>query len=268
MDKNLATEILRGFVENLDNTKVKEAIFELHPELAESKDEKIRKKMVKHFKSKIKKTWCNIPVEDIISYLEKQKEPRDYRKLYEEVIKSDWFKENYVGKSLGEDQKLAEWSDEDIQHRNKILLDLQTMQFQYSVDKRKNLKDANFYDVCMKDNGENMEWLKHLPERLNLQPKQEWSEEDKKTISFVIDILRENHPDGFFKTSPAGAIVVTGITTEDLVKKLKSLLSHPKPSGNWKPSEDQMDALRYVKQFDYGGVREFLESLYEDLKEL
>lgn len=74
MDMNLAIETLREFVENTDNAKVKDAILELHPALCESKDEKIRKKMVEHFKNKTKKTWCNIPVEDIISYLEKQKE--------------------------------------------------------------------------------------------------------------------------------------------------------------------------------------------------
>lgn len=37
-------------------------------------DERIRKKMIEHFKSKTKDTWCNMPVKDIISYLEKQKE--------------------------------------------------------------------------------------------------------------------------------------------------------------------------------------------------
>jgi len=74
MNKNSARETLREFLKNSDNAKVKDAILELHPALAESKDEKIRKKMVEHFRGKTKKTWCNIPVEDIISYLEKQKE--------------------------------------------------------------------------------------------------------------------------------------------------------------------------------------------------
>ena len=35
---------------------------------------------------------------------EKQKERRDYRKLYEDITKSEWFKEIYEGKSLGEEQ--------------------------------------------------------------------------------------------------------------------------------------------------------------------
>ena len=100
----------------------------------------------------------------------------------------------------------------------------------------------------------------------------EWSEGEEKTISFVIDVLRANHPDGFFKTSAAGDIHVTGITTEELIKKLKSLLSHPKPSGNWKPSEDQIKALDKAIPVCMGVVGRDkimpLESLYEDLKKL
>lgn len=56
--------------------------------------------MVEHFKNKTKKTWCNIPVEDIISYLEKQKElkpiisaaeilgisQKEYNKIVDECI--------------------------------------------------------------------------------------------------------------------------------------------------------------------------------------
>ena len=40
----------------------------------ESDGERIRRKMVEHFKSKTKETWCNIPVKNIIAYLEKKKE--------------------------------------------------------------------------------------------------------------------------------------------------------------------------------------------------
>ena len=36
----------------------------------------------------------------------------------------------------------------------------------------------------------------------------------------------------------------------------------------WKPSEEQMDALRYVTNFDYGGYKAILVSLYEQLKKL
>ena len=84
-----------------------------------------------------------------IPYLENQKEPRNYRKLYEDIVKSEWFKNAYEGKSLGGDdeQKLTEWSDED----------------------EKALKRA--INICESDFGENCEtarFLKSLPERFNL----------------------------------------------------------------------------------------------------
>ena len=44
----------------------------------------------------------------IIHTDEKEKEPRDYRKLYEEVVNSDWFKKAYAGKSLGEEDEQKE----------------------------------------------------------------------------------------------------------------------------------------------------------------
>lgn len=36
----------------------------------------------------------------------------------------------------------------------------------------------------------------------------------------------------------------------------------------WKPSDEQMDALHYVTNFDYGGHKATLVSLYEQLKKL
>ena len=60
-------------------------------------------------------------------WLEKQKEQKDFRKLYEDIAKSEWFKKAYVGKSLGEEdeqkeQKSAEWSEED-EKRYELALD-------------------------------------------------------------------------------------------------------------------------------------------------
>ena len=104
-------------------------------------------------------------------------------------------------------------------------------------------------------------WFKSL----RPQPKHEWSQEDEKTISFVIDVLRANHPDGFFKTSAAGDIHVTGITTEELIKKLKSL----RPQPHWKPSEEQMEAVNRVKKaIGPGPLYDQLGSLLNDLKKV
>ena len=41
-----------------------------------------------------------------------------------------------------------------------------------------------------------------------------------------------------------------------------------RPHSQWKPSDEQMEALRYVTNFDYGGHKATLVSLYEQLKKL
>ena len=54
-------------------------------------------------------------------------------------------------------------------------------------------------------------------------------------------------------------------------KHLQDILDHfegKETRHDWKPSEEQMEALHYVKQFDYGGHKAALVSLYEDLKKL
>ena len=78
MDKNLALETLKSFIENTDNVIAKDAILALHPELAESENERIRKEIVR-----IVDIWTNsspvvngIPRETLLAYLEKQKEPK------------------------------------------------------------------------------------------------------------------------------------------------------------------------------------------------
>lgn len=465
---NLAIETLREFVENTDNAKVKDAILELHPALAESKDEKIRMKMLEHFRSKTKKTWCNIPVEDIISYLEKQKEQdpkhpsselefadkyskdvweklmtnfktiqgyhigcndvsdivlnaildafkwreqedslaliknvvsyledckyKPVVKICEELYRIDipcheddfWKSKEYkkcveiLGdyycqgiyssntyklyvKRTKKEQKSAEIApnqfdvtcgmqgliaafsaiptideypkdpvtsrayslmtrfeeiirrgfqsmcgsstcvndvivretaqecvevistekSEDNPEKSKVPVELADIYADEIIgwenahpdwDKdRMRATALHFFKLRQKWSEEDskrllsigavletstllskeeydadMAWIREL---VNIQKhfghkaKQEWSEEDKKTISIVIDVLRANHPDGFFKTSAAGDIVVTGITTKELIKKLQSLLSRPKPSGNWKPTKEQLGAL-------------------------
>jgi len=75
----------------------------LFPELKESEDERIRLFICDLITRIFWGITWDFSKKDCLAYLEKQK-PRDYRELYEEVAKSEWFKENYEGKSLGEEQ--------------------------------------------------------------------------------------------------------------------------------------------------------------------
>ena len=75
----------------------------------------------------------------------------------------------------------------------------------------------------------------------------EWSEEDEKMLNDIL-MCGEHHC-----YLDAGNIAW-----------LKSL----KDRYTWKPSEEQIDALHYVTNFDYGGHKATLVSLYEQLKKL
>ena len=96
MFSHLSTESCKAVSEYIDT---------LIPELAESEDERIRKNLIE--------LLLDTPAQDIIShhlelskvldYLEKQKERKNYRKLYEDIAQSEWFKKTYTNKSLGEE---------------------------------------------------------------------------------------------------------------------------------------------------------------------
>ena len=105
------------------------------------------------------------------------------------------------------------------------------------------------------------DWLKFLPKRFNLQPKQEWSEEDEKMRNLIVAIFEVNHPDGFFKANELDTTDMRGVHTEEIISWLKSL----RPS--WRPSEEQMDSLRdtivQTKGYSYSV---YLPELYEHLK--
>ena len=116
---------------NADNLLSDEAIEEIFSELRESEDVKIIGKIIDCLNRAVDANYITLADRvKCLAYLAEPKEvkdpfddeqfrrgyeagkhdamkeqkPRDYRKLYEEVVNSDWFKENYKGKSLGEEQ--------------------------------------------------------------------------------------------------------------------------------------------------------------------
>lgn len=212
-------------------------------------------------------------------------------------------------------RKPVEWNEEDREMKMKILKYLSTR--------------CNVFEYEEVEN-----WFKSLPERFNLQPKQEWSEDIiRKAVKEVgltqyqIDWFKTNvfppksewseEDEKIYKTiyshftSYNQYVCSNGVTKEDVIRFLESLRLQPKPEWNkkdkkivralrhalncadaqnaivksgvevsevatflqdlvpsWKPSEEQLEAARYVSQFDYGGHKAALVSLYEQLKAL
>lgn len=314
--------------------ELKTALIKDFPELKESEDERIRKRLVDCLKVSLKgaeeqdAAGCSRQ-KDIeaykwgIAYLEKQKEQKQINNIIakafensktdyplEEREKASDYSERVLPTSItcGEDedeyrlhkvieaayiagqqeQKPAEWSEEDtcILEDAVTAVDLLGNDDEYSKT-HPNLAKA--FRVAK-------DWLKSLPERFNLQPKQEWNEEDKKRVVELKTFIAQCN--GFNKANRKKAFemidalypqptqewsaedeeildamidMVSNSLYEPLCPRegmlawLKSLRPHP----HWKPSEEQMEALSdaYVEAstFKKGNI---LESLYEDLKKL
>ena len=210
----------------LDDEDMK-AIQTIIPELLENEDERIRREIYNFLiDMECKEEWIN--------YLEKQKEqklstPEDIAAAYQ------------MGLTKGcNEQKPAEWSEEDSIHLKNAVL---------SAEKEWGTESCT------------AKWLKSLPERFNLQPKQEWSEEDKKLLDFWSDVIDRNDwrmDENFCKA------------LREFINRLKSL--HP----SWKPSEEQMKEYSYwYKNFIESGLASptskavtVLGELLEQLKKL
>ena len=76
-------------------------------------------------------------------------------------------------------QKSVEWSEEDEKMRNLAIDWAETISGQFS-----------FVDMDSMDFRKIITWLKSLPERFNLQPKEEWNEEDEKMLNLTKTQLR------------------------------------------------------------------------------
>ena len=142
------------------------------------------------------------------------------------------------------EQKPAEWSEED----------------EKNIEKLDGFLSEVFcfghVNVSQKDKEELQSWLKFLPERFNLQPKQEWSEEDEVMCEAILNTLE--------RVGDYGTIGMQ----KDWLKSLKDRGVTLIPSS-WKPSKEQMETL---KNCAYGvfqnGDSPVLRELYNDIKKL
>lgn len=186
----------------------------LIPELAESEDEKIRKGMIRFLNSeKAEDIFTYEARQSWIAWLEKQKEQKptewseeDAKRIKQLIYNTEAIRDGYEKKKeqLGGcfndelikdcDEQIAwlkslplnlkkknedvaklcsnEWSEEDEERKQSILLSIG-----YCKDEYPNKKDYS----------KDIDWLKFLPGRFNLEPKEqkplEWSEEDRNRVA-------------------------------------------------------------------------------------
>ena len=155
------------------------------------------------------------------------------------------------------------WAD----HKEKLP---QTTRWVNYLEKQKEQKPVDYDHEMWKNCEANFEGGKKKvienPERYGLQKPAEWSDEDEKIIRSIRHILFEHAFEN-------GGVDVNGDYCEDVYIQANDFLLSLRPS--WKPSEEQMEALRYIAYMHgnsslspYSISNKTLASLYEDLKRL
>ena len=259
--------IARDWYNSPTTTKKEKVLLEaMYPELKESDGEKIRKFLVEYFSGfSVWRGDWDIKPVMILDWLEKQKE-----------------------------QKPAEWSEKDILTLDSIISIVEDWESEQSEEEKE------YYGATQKS-----DFLKSLPERFNLQPKQEWSEEDEKIVRFyeadyhnqigdmsmkdvinmrlefknwLVNRLKSLRPvkqewseedeDKIAIYLHDNSDSMLWSTAERLAKGLTEKLFRPQP--HWKPSEEQIlaivEALKYIPNNKEEWI--ILESLMDDLKKL
>ena len=264
MTREEAIESIKQFFAGIDialSNRTKEALDVLIPGLAEGEDERIRKWLIDYF-TEIGENWIHreFTCKQIVAYLEKQKEqPKE-----ELVYRLNGFMQEYIkeGKDAAEKE-----------HRFKC--------YQLFWDA---LEDENFFEQKEQKPAETDEYKiikKHITKdvlssevnkRLGEcgwyvtdEKPAEWSEEDKKRIQRIYDFLwknRKGDTDTIYQIEKDA----------DWIKSLRPD-SYKNCNSRWKPSEEQIEALRlsFEEAFDDAGDcnrYRRLKSLYEQLKKL
>ena len=224
---------------------------DIFPELKKSEDEKwIPKEIAKYLKEKggFRSCW--------IAWLEKQTEQKLYvndnaKEMFIKALerveeqnnkgykltdcdKNSWWEDFKAYTSYIVEQKPV-WSEEDKKMCQETIDWFEKKCFPYALESENPARES-------------IKWLKSLKDRV--QRKQEWSEEDKAILEKCIGAVKVSCYSYSFKL------------------EAENWLKHLKDRYTWKPSDEQMDALYYVTNFDYGGYKAILVSLYEQLKKL
>lgn len=227
----------------------------IFPELAESEDERIRKELIELVRNHARLSISG----KMVAWLEKQGEHANFRNKIQ-IGDKVTCNEDGVLVNLSQLERVAKpsekqgkqnpsWSEEDEKMCQETIDWFEKKCFPYALENDNPAKES-------------IKWLKSLKDRVQPQPKQEWSKEDENMRESVIDVLVNNTMSG----SKGSEVYSEEI---DWLKSLKH--------NHWKPSEEQMKAIKYFIDFhrpqanaSTGGWNEFkhLESLYNNLKNL
>lgn len=265
----------------------------------ESEDERIRKQLIGFLSGRY--ALCNINTKDAIAYLERQKErgplskdeeytlariieyledndcPSEWKNLLHDVYSLLYQKEqepmHFLEIPAGDIAPAEEESpfDEDEFLDGELSAFLQNYDKEYDDDAAVSDVARHFYEIgkkqkeqkpescdCSRDEESYMNGIHHVlmnPEAYGLikQKPAEWSEEDKLHLNNAILVAKKEW----------GVNSYTARFLESLRDNCKKCNSH------WKPSDEQMEALKDAFRKDGGNeYRKVINSLYCDLQKL
>lgn len=110
-------------------------------------------------------------------------------------------------------------------------------------------------DIC-KSSGHTItsNWLENLKDRVQPQSKREWSEENKCMLNNIIDTLK-----------PLSQTTHSGYAINSMIDWLKSI----KPQKQWKPTEEQRNAICYAAGYvshEHPEITKVLKGLLNDIE--
>ena len=256
MTKEEAIKIVReNMHQSYDEGNIFEALKTLVPELSEGEDERIRKEIIGYLTHRAEVTPFVNETKDCerwISYLEKQEEqkPADIKidnpnvQKFDPTVKITTSDSSANGKELlyvcnksydigfrdgVASVKPAEWSEEDKYYYDAIIAKLEVTQD----------------DALLTDN--QIDFLKSIPERFNIQPKQVWNEEDDATHTRILGALGKAFM-GVLPTKPS----------QEDIEWFKTIPErfNIQPKQEWSKEDEKMldAAIDFVKQnnsFDF-----------------
>ena len=266
--ENFGVEVIERFMENTPNKKQKPAEW--------GEDEKIRKELI----DMVNYIYADEERETLLTWLEKQGTSYTKRDVDDAYLKgisvakneiekqyeadyqirkdiatfifnyggdikdrAKWM--NYLGIKISfvekqGEQKPAEWSEEDKSLIDNICVALKG----YALHERR---------VDLDEHAERLEEMAKKLKSLRPQPKQEWTEEDELMLTSIIQALQ--------LTNGAAQMKI------DWLKSLKDGCLPQSKQKQWKPSEEQLEALNDACDGeDYN--KAILYSLYKQLKTL
>ena len=246
-----ALERAKEIIECSKNSGSKEVrmVLSFFPELAEGEDEKICRKLIAFLKQ-CKAVYgdgfkqFDLNIDDAIAWLEKKGEQKEDNPPFNDTKYLAGFDTGREVQKIFDEQKPAEWSEEDEKMLSDIIKDLVHPWNEYIPERIE----------------EEIKWLKNklksFKDRVQPQPKQEWSEEDEKSLCMCLCAL--GNPNYCYKNGE--------------LERMRNWLKSLRPQPNWKPSEEQItvlhDVAAYIDNSIYPNQKDVLVNLYLQLKKL